>query len=232
LNGTGVCETLWVTLVCSPSPDHAMNEPLLWYFADPMCSWCWGFSPVIEAVRETYHPRVKIALVLGGLRPGETAPLTASRREEILHHWHQVHDRTGQPFRFEDAMPEGFVYDTEPPSRAVLAVGSIDADQIFPMFKAIQSAFYAEGRNVTQAETLVELAAGLGMERNTFLQKLDSDETRARTQAHFRHARQAGVRGFPTLILQQDQDLHLITHGWQPLADIRTALDSRLGEAE
>jgi putative protein-disulfide isomerase len=209
-----------------------MNEPLLWYFADPMCSWCWGFSPVIEAVREAYRPRVKIALVLGGLRPGETEPLTASRRDEILHHWHQVHERTGQPFLFEGAMPEGFIYDTEPPSRAVLAVGSIDAEKIFPMFKAIQSAFYAEGRDVTQAGTLAELAAGLRIAREAFLRAFDSDEVRARTQAHFRHGRQAGVRGFPTLILQQDQELHLITHGWQPLADIRPALDSRLGQAE
>jgi len=28
-----------------------MNPPRLWYFADPMCSWCRGFSPVIETPR-------------------------------------------------------------------------------------------------------------------------------------------------------------------------------------
>jgi len=22
------------------------------YFADPMCSWCWGFAPAIEALAE------------------------------------------------------------------------------------------------------------------------------------------------------------------------------------
>jgi putative protein-disulfide isomerase len=57
-----------------------MSAPLLWYFADPMCSWCWGFSPVIETLRDAYRDRMKIALVLGGLRPGETAPLTATGR--------------------------------------------------------------------------------------------------------------------------------------------------------
>ncbi len=128
-----------------------MNPPILWYFADPMCSWCWGFSPVIETLRDEYRERMKIALVLGGLRPGETAPMTAAGREEILHHWHQVHERTGQAFRFEDALPEGFVYDTEPASRAVVTMGGIDPALIFPLFKAIQSAFYAEGRDVTQA---------------------------------------------------------------------------------
>lgn len=206
-----------------------MNASLLWYFADPMCSWCWGFTPVIEAVREAYRPRLKVALVLGGLR-SDTSPQTAAQREEILHHWHQVHARSGQPFRFEDAMPDGFVYDTEPASRAVLAAGSLDAELIFPMYKTIQSAFYAEGRNVTQRDVLADLAAGLGFEREAFLQAFESEAMRSKAQAHFNHARQAGVRGFPTLILQQGDKLHLITHGWQPLAEIRAALDAKLDE--
>lgn len=207
-----------------------MAPPLLWYFADPMCSWCWGFSPVVEALRAEYRPRLKIALVLGGLRM-DTAPQSPAQRQEILHHWHQVHARTGQAFRFEDAMPEGFVYNTEPASRAVLAAASLDAERTFPMFQAIQSAFYAEGRDVTRAETLAEVAAGIGLDRAAFLQAFDAEATRDKTRAHFQRARQAGVRGFPTLILQQGEALHQITHGWQPLADIRAALEAQLDAA-
>ncbi|MEW6590508.1 MAG: DsbA family protein, partial [Pseudomonadota bacterium] len=99
-----------------------MSKPILWYFADPMCSWCWGFSPSIEALRGEYQERLRIALVLGGLRH-ETTPMTTAQREEILHHWHAVHTRTGQPFRFDGALPEGFVYDTEPACRAVATMG-------------------------------------------------------------------------------------------------------------
>jgi putative protein-disulfide isomerase len=208
-----------------------MSPPILWYFADPMCSWCWGFSPVIETLREQYRDRLKIALVLGGLRPGETAPMTASGREDILHHWRQVHERTGQPFRFDNALPDGFVYDTEPASRAVVTVGGIDPALIFPLFKAIQNAFYAEGRDVTQAGVLADLAAGLGADEDAFLLAFDSDAARARTQAHFRQARQAGVRGFPALILQQDTQLHSVSNGCLPLDTVRAAIDSYLRPA-
>lgn len=208
-----------------------MSAPILWYFADPMCSWCWGFSPVIETVRDAYRERMKIALVLGGLRPGETAPMTAAGREEILHHWRQVHERTGQPFRFDDALPEGFVYDTEPASRAVIAAGEIDPTLIFPLFKAIQTAFYAEGRDVTQAGVLADLAGGLGMDGAAFLSAFDSNAARAKTQAHFRQARHAGVRGFPALILQQDTQLHPISNGCQPLNTVREAIDRCLQPA-
>jgi len=204
-----------------------MNAPLLWYFADPMCSWCWGFSPVIETLRNEYRDRMKIALVLGGLRH-ENAPMTAAGREEILHHWHQVHARTGQSFRFEGALPEGFVYDTEPASRAVVTMGSIDPALIFPLFKAIQNAFYAEGRNVTQPDVLADLAAGFGIDREVFLRVFDNDDARARTQAHFRQARQAGVRGFPALVLQQDAQLHSVSNGCLPLETVRSAIDRYL----
>jgi putative protein-disulfide isomerase len=205
-----------------------MATPILWYFADPMCSWCWGFSPVIETLRDEYRERMKIALVLGGLRPGETAPMTAARREEIVHHWHQVHARTGQAFRFENALPEGFVYDTEPASRAVVTVGGIEPTLIFPLFKAIQHAFYAAGRDVTQPGVLADLAAELGVDAAAFLSAFDSDAARAKTQAHFRQARQAGVRGFPALILQQDAQLRPVSNGCQPLDTVRAAIDACL----
>jgi putative protein-disulfide isomerase len=204
-----------------------MNPPILWYFADPMCSWCWGFSPVIETLREQYHGRMKIALVLGGLRH-ETAPMVAAQRDEILHHWNAVHERTGQPFRFDGALPDGFVYDTEPACRAAVTASGIDPAQIFAVFKAIQSAFYAEGRDVTRADVLADLAAGLGIDASRFLQAFGSDEARARTRAHFRQARVAGVRGFPTLILQQDSQLHPVSVGLQPLDTVRATLERHL----
>ncbi len=204
-----------------------MSTPILWYFADPMCSWCWGFSPVIEALRDECRDRLKVALVLGGLRH-ETTPMTAAQREDILHHWHAVHQRTGQPFRFDGALPAGFVYDTEPACRAVATVGGLAPALTFPLFRAIQSAFYAEGRDVTQPAVLAELAAGLGVDAAAFSRAFASDEARARTQAHFRQARQAGVRGFPALILQQDARLTPVASGCQPLDTVRAALDAGL----
>ena len=205
-----------------------MGSPILWYFADPMCSWCWGFAPVIEALRDAYRERMKIALVLGGLRPGTITPMTAAARDDILHHWHQVHERTGQPFQFDGSLPEGFIYDTEPASRAVVAVGGLDPSKIFAMFKAIQSAFYAAGRDVTQTAVLAELAAALGIDATAFLTAFDSDAARARTQAHFTQARKAGARGFPTLILQRGEQIDRIADGCLPLATVRAELDRLL----
>jgi len=38
------------------------------FIIDPMCSWCWGFHPVIEELRQKYTDTYKFSLVVGGLR--------------------------------------------------------------------------------------------------------------------------------------------------------------------
>ncbi len=204
------------------------KPPLLWYVTDPMCSWCWGFTPVIEAVQEEYGSRLTTELMLGGLHPNATEPLTDVERHDLLHDWRQVHERTEQPFDFEHAMPPGFFCDSEPPSRAVMAAMSVNEDKGFAMMKAIQFAFYAGALDVTNAEILAEIAVGLGLNRSKFLKAFESDEVRSKTQAQFIKTRQMGVRGLPALVLQHGDNLHHICSSWQPLAKIRAALDAEL----
>lgn len=207
-----------------------MTEPLpiLWYFADPMCSWCWGFSPVIEAIREQYRGRMKIALMLGGLRPGTTTPMTQAGCDDILHHWHEVHARSGQAFNFDSVMSPNFVYDTEPASRAVISAGAIDATATFPYFKAVQTAFYLEQRDVTRADVLTGLAQDCGISSSDFLTHFESDAMRQKARQHFAHTRQAGVRGFPTLIAQRAAEHTVLCSGYCTLSELRAALDAWL----
>lgn len=200
----------------------------LWYFADPMCSWCWGFSPVIDAIKETYADQVNVALMLGGLRPGTTEPMTTELREEILHHWHAVQQRSGQAFVFENAMPAGFVYDTEPPSRAVIAVAEINPEATFPYFKSVQEAFYAHCQDVTQTDILSVLAEAQHIPAPEFLERFQSADVKAKTRKHFEQTRRAGVRGFPTILLQDAAGITLLTHGFRAFGELRPELEAWL----
>ena len=44
---------------------------------DPMCSWCWGFSPVVRALNDAYGDRTPIYPIVGGLAV-LTAAITAT----------------------------------------------------------------------------------------------------------------------------------------------------------
>jgi len=204
----------------------------LWYFADPMCSWCWGFSPVIEQIRSVFNGRLNIALMLGGLRPGTTQPMSSKMRDEILHHWHEVHKLTGQPFSFDGAMPEEFIYDTEPASRAVIAVAELDKDKIFTYFKSIQSAFYVDQLDVTKEEHLAELARQQGLSSDQFLTYFHQDEVVQKTQFQFKGSQQAGVKGFPSIVLQHNSDVQFVARGYISFDALYLKIDTWLKALE
>jgi putative protein-disulfide isomerase len=193
-----------------------------------MCSWCWGFSDSFEEIRNRFQDDFRFALVMGGLRPYTEEPVTDSFREEIFHHWLDVQKMTGQAFSFEQAMPEGFIYDTEPPARAVLAAGRLEPERGFEIFKAIQQAFYVDQIDVTRTDQLVELLSGFGIQKQAFLDLFKSEELRAMTQQHFIQTRQYGVRGFPTLTLGPKEHPIIITSGYQPFSNIESRIKSWL----
>jgi len=205
-----------------------MNEKILWYIADPMCSWCWGFAPVIEEIRLNYRNFLKIELVLGGLRPRTKQAIAPAQREEILHHWKAVNRATGQSFRFEDAMPEGFIYDTEPASRGVVAMFLINPEVIFPFFESIQSAFYVEQKDITKPEILMRLAADMGIDAKLFSRVFESDEAKNQISTHFDKARRWGVHSFPTVIVQNTACYSTLNRGYCPLEPLCIQLDDWL----
>jgi putative protein-disulfide isomerase len=206
-----------------------MSElPLIRYFADPMCSWCWGFSDTFARIRDRFDEDFRFALVMGGLRPYTDQPVTDTFREEILHHWQDVHNMTGQDFSFEGAMPEGFIYDTEPPARAVLTVGRFRPGIGFEFFRTVQQAFYLEHIDVTQTTQLASLAEEFGVEQQPFIELLESKEMRVLTQRHFIQTRQFGVRGFPTLTVGNEEDHTVFSSGYQPFKDIEQVIQQWL----
>ena len=207
-----------------------MSARLL-YVMDPMCSWCWGFSPVAEALVEQAQAKgVELHLVVGGLRTGG-ASLEPAKRRYILEHWQAVNEATGQPFTFEGALPEGFVYDTEPACRALVAARSLAPDCAWKLVKLIQQAFYVQGRDVTQASVLVELAETAGVPRIEFAAAFDSTEQQAATAADIAWVQDLGIAGFPTLLAERNGQLALLTNGYQPLEPLADLLGRWLERA-
>ncbi len=204
------------------------TQATLWYFADPMCSWCWGFSPVIAEVKENYKGRIKIALVMGGLQPNESNILSDESREEIFHHWQQVEKASGQNFQYENALPEGFIYNTEPACRAVITMGLIDPSKKFTYLNSIQAAFYSNNRDITRADCLQQLATECGVDGETFNGLFNDEKQRETTEKNFQFTKKAGVQGFPTLILNIGEQLHDITRGYQNYEKIAALLEKHL----
>ena len=101
-----------------------MSRPTLHYIFDPLCGWCYGAAPLIEAARKVNG--LEIALHAGGLMTGsDRQPVTERLRRYVMEHDQRISALTGQPFG--DAYLNGLLRDTgavldsEPPIGAILA---------------------------------------------------------------------------------------------------------------
>jgi len=199
---------------------------LLLYVADPMCSWCYGFAPSLAAVRARW-PELPLRLVMGGLRRDGEA-LDATLRAKLQHHWDEVARRSGQPFSPAGLQREHWLYTTEPACRAVVTVRELEPGRELDMLTAIQTAFYAEGRDVTDTAMLADLAEGLGMARAAFVQGFERPAIRSATAEDFAFAQRLGISGFPALAAVRDGQGQLVAPGWVAPADLLERLEKVL----
>jgi len=203
-----------------------MSEHRFIYFADPMCSWCYGFAPVIATLAERFEGRLDLQVVVGGLRAGNTAPMRAEDKTYIRDAWTRVEAASGQPFDFSFLDREGFVYDTEPACRAVVTARRLKLQMALPFMTRIAQAFYAENRDMTSTEEIAAVAEDAGFDAKDFGDAFLDAETRNETFRDFLTAQELGIRGFPTLIAGSEaKGYALVTNGYRPLEDVLDPLE-------
>ena len=202
------------------SPDDAN---CVVYVGDPMCSWCWGFAPVMDALHGRYG--LSVRMVMGGLRSDERAqPLDDGLRTYLRRTWAAVHQATGQPFDFGFLKRRGFLYDTGPACRAVVAVRRLWPDEQYRFFRWLQAQFYAHGGDITVPSVVERYLDQRGLEAHLpLLSQAVADETRR----DYALGRELGVSGFPTVFAQIGGRLCLLARG----AEQRTVVERRLRKA-
>jgi putative protein-disulfide isomerase len=205
-----------------------MQKELI-YIGDPMCSWCWGFSPVMLALAEQCNGRAKVSVVMGGLHPGTVHPQDRERKDFLRHHWKEVSERTGQPFSYRLLERNDFVYDTEPPCRAVVTVRNMHNDmKALQLFSKLQKSFYVDNADIPRQEVLVRLVEDFGLEQNEFKDKFASEEMIKKTLDDFEFGRSLGVTGYPTVVVREDQQYACLTRGYQSLDILHPVLEEWL----
>ena len=212
------------------SADGGSREGLHFiYFADPMCSWCYGFAPVIRALADRFEGRLPVRMVMGGLRAGNTNAMTEKDREHSRGAWTRVGEASGQSFDFSFFDREHFVYDTEPACRAVVTMRRLAPDKALAFKARVSRAFYGENQDTTDVKVLAALAPEFGIDAERFELEMLSADARNETFRDFLTSQQAGVQGFPLLAAGTEAGGYaLVTSGFRPLDGLPEAIESWL----
>lgn len=190
------------------------------YVGDPMCSWCYGFTKVIQEIRSTFGGRAPLRLMMGGLRPDGTHLVTDSYRRFLRGHWQEIEERTGQPFDLSILDSTGWIYDTEKACRAVVAARRFGPDKDWEVFAATQRGFYFANHDPNDPESYATIGEQVGIPRADFSAAYHDPETVAATQQDFAWARSVGIDAFPTVVLGDGQSLAALTVGYQPFSPL------------
>jgi len=188
------------------------------YIGDPLCSWCYGIAPELDLLKVAF-PTLDFRLIMGGLRPfGKEKAIEMA--DFLTEHWVEIEKRTGQPFSFEILKDADFIYDTEPPCRAIVAARRLDPSTELEFFKAVQKAFYFENCDTNLTATYLEIAKNFNFDLNEFEAVFDSEIAKKETHSDFQIVQDMGISGFPSIVLKTGANLHLVANGFDSAENI------------
>lgn len=197
--------------------------PQVIYVGDPMCSWCWGMAPTLETV--SGRSDLEFRVVVGGLRPGVSAqPLDDRLRAVLIQHWDKVAAVSGQPFDRGALDRDGWVYDTELPAIAVVTMRALAPSHTMRFFSRLQRAFYAERIDVTDSAVYPRLVQGFPVDPGSFVAWLTGEQMRTAAWEDFAEARNLGVLGFPSLLLDLDGTTQVLARGYTTAGQVEDLL--------
>ncbi|ABA56982.1 conserved hypothetical protein [Nitrosococcus oceani ATCC 19707] len=189
---------------------------ILYYAHDPMCSWCWAFSPVWQETHAALAESIPIQYVLGGLAPDTNQPMPFELQRKIQGIWKTIKKQVpGTTFNFDfwtQCQPRRSTY---PACRAVIAATKQEASCGETMILLIQQAYYLQARNPSDDSTLMELAMELGLDQQRFMADLNSAATQEELFRQIQFTRRIGAQGFPSLILHQAGRYHPLRFSYQ-----------------
>lgn len=188
---------------------------ILYYFHDPMCSWCWAFRPLWTEIVNGLPDYVKSQRVLGGLAPETDQPMPTDMQAKLKSTWLKIQQTVpGTPFNFEfweKCAPRRSTYAA---CRAVIAARRQGPKYEEVMILAIQKAYYLEARNPADRSILIELANEIGLDGPLFSGDLESPTVHEALLKEIELTRSMEIKGFPTLILKKAGVLTVIQHDY------------------
>lgn len=187
----------------------------LYYFHDPMCSWCWAFRPLWNEIVAGLPENVIAQRILGGLAPDTDQPMPVEMQAKLKGIWQTIQQAVpGTQFNFgfwEKCLPRRSTYQA---CRAVIAARNQDPANEEAMILAIQHAYYLEARNPSDLNTLIELSDQIGLDSERFIADIKSPAVNQVLMQEIEFMQRLGVKGFPTLLLEKEGKFTNITNDY------------------
>lgn len=195
-----------------------VEKPELIYVYDPLCGWCYGFSPVMLKVKEKFGDSLKISVISGGMVTGEREGPIGNIAPYIKHAYKDVEEASG--VKFGDAFIKGTLeegkthFSSTPPSVALTVFKSFKEESSVDFAHAIQKMIYYEGKDLNLVSSYTDLLPPFAIDENEFKKRFNDSTFKSMTLQEYKFSNKLGVTGFPTVFIKTNGKLHVITRGF------------------
>ncbi|MBK7427752.1 MAG: DsbA family protein [Saprospiraceae bacterium] len=197
---------------------NAASKPVLYYVYDPLCGWCYGFSPVITKIHENWKEKIDIEVISGGMILEDRVGPVSEVAPYIKTAYKRVEESTGVKFGeayLADLLGEGkTIMNSWYLCVAVTVFKSFDKQNQVAFASALQKAVYFNGMAPEDTEGIAKLAGSFGLDPKAFKESMDSEEMKYATKQEFQFAQDLSATGFPTLVIKVGEEYFLMARGY------------------
>lgn len=183
------------------------KEHGLVYIWDAYCGWCYGFSNSLKALHEA-HPELELTVLSGGLFTGE-------KKQPISAYPHipganaRIGELTGAKFgeRYEKLLEEGsFVLDSVAAARGLFALRFFAPDRAYYLAADMQTAFYYEGKSLSDPETYREIARKNNLDEEAVVNRFNDPVSAKEALEEFEKVQNLNIQSYPTLLFKKGDE--------------------------
>ncbi len=194
----------------------------LYYVTDPICSHCWALEPVLRRFVEQYGHYFNFHTVMGGLleKWGE-GPVDPANGifgpADVAGHWREVGEYSRMPID-GSLMINNPVQSSYPPSRVMKVIQKNYNDKIaYEFLRRAREALFAFNQNISEQSVLIDIVNKLGLDGEQIVNEAEQAIGQQLLNDDFKLAASLGVRGFPTIIIINEENKGAKVVGSRPI---------------
>ncbi|OCA85687.1 dithiol-disulfide isomerase [Bacillus sp. FJAT-27225] len=231
------------TGICGPADDNGIemvefNQPQkkinLYYVTDPICSHCWALEPVLRRFVEQYGDFFNVQTVMGGLLEkwgdGPIDPANGIfKPADVAGHWREVGEYSRMPID-GSLMIDNPVQSSFPPSRVFKVIQREHGNELATEYlRRAREALFAFNENISDDSVLAEIVTSLGLNGQAIVEEAHQPAGHQLLNEDFALARSLGVRGFPSIIMVNEENKGAKLVGARPFQYYVDGLKRTLG---
>ncbi|HEY9257754.1 DsbA family protein [Chitinophaga sp.] len=203
------------------------------YIYDPLCGWCYGFTPVIQQLQERDNGHMEFNILSGGMITGDNRQPFSSMATYIQREHTNVEAMTGVKFGqafLEKLLPSEEIMDSEKPSIALTVFKQYQPENAITFAHDMQVALNYNGQSLNNDSTYRTLIKKFSLPEDEFISRLHDEHYRYETNQEFQLIQNWGITGYPAAILDTGKQLYLCARGFTTLDKLEETIENILRE--